>query len=75
MPRKYRDERNSRRNRRWLQDELEASGFSPDKPPQRAAAKPEVGLAPSPSRRPRRHPPERFIPFKEVAVQSDSFMN
>jgi len=75
MPRKYRDERNSRRNRRWLQDELEASGFPPDKPIQRLAARPVSDLAQMPPRRPRRHPPERFIPFKEVAAQSDSFMN
>ena len=32
MPRKYRDERNSRRNRRWLQDEMDASGPLLDDP-------------------------------------------
>lgn len=75
MPRKYRDERNSRRNRRWLQDEMDASGHMPEKPPLRAATRPNFGLHPSPTRRPTRRPPDAFIPFKEIAAQSDGLMN
>lgn len=75
--RKYRDRRNSARERDWLRMELDASGTvlsTGPLPPRRAAHQPfslEAGDAPPPSPPPKkRRVGTRFVRWQEVLPQN-----